>query len=112
VSEPTARKHLNSLADVGRANAIEKNSGVRYKRSPTTIAMRRISAIHREHTKVEIQATIEKLEGELADLRDCYGVSEVEALVAVADDDDRWADVARWREIEDNLTIARGALSL
>lgn len=112
VSEPTARKYLSSLADVGRIQAIETNNGRTYKRSPRSIAMRRISAIHREHTREEIQDAIASLESELADLQETYGVTDVDALVTDHDDADRWADVARWREIEDNLDIARAALTL
>jgi outer membrane receptor protein involved in Fe transport len=62
--------------------------------------------------KVEIEDAIASFEAELSDLQDTYGLTDVDALVTNHDAEDRWADVARWREIEDNLDIARAALNL
>lgn len=112
VSEPTARKYLTSLADVGRVQSIETSAGRTYKRSPRSIAMRRISAIHREHTREEISDRIQALEAEIADLQETYDVTDVDALVTERADPDRWSDVARWRQIEDDLDVARAALQL
>jgi DNA-binding IclR family transcriptional regulator len=37
VAEPTARRHLKSLAEVGRVAAVSADGGTKYKRSPTTL---------------------------------------------------------------------------
>lgn len=113
VSEPTARKHLDVLAETGRVKPIETDAGRTYMRSPQALAMRRIAAIHREHTSEEIRETIRDLKSELAAFREQYEVSDVDELVVVlGPDDDGWQDVARWRQVEQNLDVAQAALSL
>lgn len=112
VSEPTARKYLTTLADGGHVKQVESENGYKYMRSPQTIATRRVAAIHRQHTKAELQSSIQELQTELSDLEETYEVTDVDALVTDVDDDTRWPDVARWRQIEENLKIARAALHL
>lgn len=113
VSEPTARKYLAALAETGRVKTVGTEAGIRYMRSPQMLAMRRISAIHREHTKSEIRATIKDLKEELRSFRERYDVTDVDelALELEAGDDD-WRDVTRWQQVEQNLEIAQAALSL
>jgi predicted ArsR family transcriptional regulator len=113
VSEPTARKHLSALAETGRVKTIETDSGTRYMRAPQMLAMRRISAIHREHTKSEIRGAIQDLKEELREFRERYDVTDVDELTVTLDSgDDGWEDVARWQQVEQNIEIAQAALSL
>lgn len=113
VSEPTARKHLNVLAETGRVKTIETDAGRTYMRSPQTLALRRIAAIHREHTKDEIRETIRDLKAELAEFREEYDVNTVDELAIALDAaDDGWRAVTRWRQVEQNLDVAQAALSL
>jgi DNA-binding Lrp family transcriptional regulator len=113
VSDPTARKYLDTMAESGRVRAIETGNGTRYMRSPQAMAMERIASIHREHTRDEIRSAIKRFEEELSALRDTYEVSDVDDLVVSLDaEDDGWADVSRWQRVEENLKITRAALSL
>ena len=113
VAEPTARRHLKSLADVGRVAAISADGGTKYKRSPSTLAMRRISGLHATYSKAELQDAIEDLRGKLEMLRDRHGVSDADDLATELElGDDDWTDVSRWRELEENLDIAKAALNL
>lgn len=113
VSEPTARKHLSTMADAGRVTAIQTESGARYKRSSQAVAMRRIAAIHEAHTKQELREEIRALTEEIAALEDEYGVTDPDALaVELGNDDEGWADLTRWRQANENLDLARAALSL
>jgi DNA-binding transcriptional ArsR family regulator len=113
VAEPTARRHLKSLADVGRVLAVSADGGTKYKRSPTTLAMRRISGLHAHYSKPELQDSIEDLRAKLASLRDEHGVSDADDLATELEHgDDSWSDVSRWRELEENLDIAKAALNL
>lgn len=113
VSEPTARKYLDAMSDAGRAKAIRTDAATQYMRSPTVIAMRRIAAIHREHAKAEVRSAVEDLRDELKQLRDDHGVADVDDLaLELAAGDDGWQDVARWRQLEENLEIAQAALAL
>jgi DNA-binding transcriptional ArsR family regulator len=113
VSEPTARKHLSALTETGRVKAVTTDSGTRYMRSPQMLAMRRISAIHREHTKSEIRDAIHDLKEELGNFREQYNVTDVDELALELDPgEEGWQDVARWKQVEQNLKIAQAALSL
>ena len=113
VSEPTARKYLSMLAETGRVKAINTESETRYMRAPQMLAMKRIAAIHREHTKTEIRNTIRDLKIELNDFQEQYNVATVDELtLELEPDDDGWRDITRWQQIEENLEIAQAALSL
>lgn len=113
VSEPTARKHLSAMAEVGRITAVQTENGTRYKRSPQAMAMRRIAAIHETHTKQELHEEIRALTEEITALQEAYGVTDVDALaVELEAGDEGWEDLARWRQASENLDVARAALSL
>jgi len=68
VSPPTARKYLSTMAEDGRVKRIDTDTGSQYMRAPQALAMRRIAAIHREHTKDEIRDSIRELKEERANL--------------------------------------------
>jgi hypothetical protein len=113
VSEPTARKYLSMLAETGRVKAINTESETRYMRAPQMLAMKRIAAIHREHTKTEIRNTIRDLKTELNNFQKQYDVATVDELtLELEPGDDGWRDITRWQQIEENLEIAQAALSL
>lgn len=113
VSEPTARKYLSILAETGRVKIINTESGTRYMRAPQMLAMKRIAAIHREHTKSEIRDTIRDLKTEVNNFREQYEVTDVDELtLELEPGDDGWRDITRWQQIEQNLEIVQAALSL
>jgi len=113
VSEPTARKYLSTMADVGRVKRISTDSGATYMRAPQMLAMRRIAAIHREHTKDEIRDAIKDLKEQRTSIQKTHGADTVDELTLDLEaGDDGWEDVARWRQIEQNLEIAQAALAL
>ena len=113
VSPPTARKYLSTMAEDGRVKRIDTDTGSQYMRAPQALAMRRIAAIHREHTKDEIRDSIRELKEERANLTETYEVGTIDELtLALEAGDEGWKDVARWRQIEQNLEIAQAALAL
>jgi DNA-binding transcriptional ArsR family regulator len=113
VSEPTARKHLSSFAEVGRAESVPTEQGTKYKRSAQSVAMSRIAAIHREYTKRELTDSIERLRDRIAALREEYDANDPDDLaVELESGDEGWQAVARWRSLEENLDVAKAALSL
>ena len=113
VSEPTARKYLSTFAEVGRAEEVSAEQGTQYKRSAQSVAMRRIAAIHREYSKRELTDAIERLRDQIASLRDEYGANDPDDLAyELESGDEGWRAVARWRTLEENLDIAKAALSL
>lgn len=113
VSEPTARKHLSTFVEVGRAEAVPAEQGTRYKRSRQSVAMSRIAAIHREYSKRELTDSIERLRDQIASFRDEYGANDPDDLAfELESGDEGWQAVARWRSLEENLDVAKAALSL
>ncbi|WP_128477275.1 DUF7342 family protein [Halorussus pelagicus] len=113
VSEPTARDHLSTLAEIGQAETVPAEQGTKYKRSAQSVAVRRIASIHRESSKPELTDAIERLRDQIADLREEYGANDPDDLAYELDSgDEGWQDLARWRTLEENLDIAKAALSL
>lgn len=113
VSEPTARQHLTALAEVGRIEAVAADQGTKYMRSPSTLAMRRISGLHQQYSKTDLQNGIETLRAKLQALREKHGVNDADDLATTLEaGSDDWTDVSRWRSLEENLDIAKAALSL
>ncbi|OYR59202.1 hypothetical protein DJ83_13305 [Halorubrum ezzemoulense] len=77
------------------------------------LAMKRIAAIHREHSKSEIRDSIRDLKTELNSFQEQYDVADVDELtLELEPGDDGWQDITRWQQIEQNLEIAQAALSL
>lgn len=113
VAEPTARRHLQSLAAVGRVATVSANGGTKYRRSPSSLAMRRIAGLHSHYSKEELQDAIGDLREQLATLRETHGVSDADDLATELEfGDDSWTDVSRMRDLEENLDIAKAALHL
>lgn len=113
VSEPTARKHLETLAETGFAEAVATGRGTRYKRSRQTVAMQRISDIHRELSREELTAGIKDLRARIREYQDEHGASDPDDLAfQLESDDEGWDAVAAWRAAENDLEIAKAALAL
>lgn len=113
MSEPTARKHLSTFVEAGRAEAVPADQGVRYKRSAGSVAMRGIASIHPEYSKRELTDAIRRLRDRIAALRDEHGATSPDDLAYELDaGDEGWQAVARWRALEENLDVAKAALSL
>ena len=114
VSEPSARKHLQTLAEAGLAERDDIGRGTRYKRSRETVAMGRIRELHAELTKAELVEGIRDLKSQLESFREEYDATDPDdlALELEADDGEGWNAISRWRALEENLKIAQAALSL
>lgn len=114
VSEPTARKHLQVLADAGLAETVDTSRGTRYKRSRQTVAMRRISELHRQLSREELATGIKDLRADIRTYQDEYDATDPDdlALRIESDDADAWTAVADWRALERNLDVAQAALAL
>jgi len=113
VAEPTARRHLESLAEAGRVTTLPVDGGTKYRRSPGALAMRRIATLHARYSKTELQEAIADLREKLATLREKHGVSDADDLATELETGgDCWTDVSRMRTLEENLDIAKAALNL
>lgn len=98
VSEPTARKKLNELADEGTVLAASTNSGRVYRRDPDWYRIRRIRDLAQK-PQTALETTLRRLDGEIEDYREKYGVDDPEELI-LSDgplDDETWEDISHWR---------------
>lgn len=112
VSEPTARKHLDELSELGVAEAHRDDRATRYRRSEEHVLNRRIREIRESHTHEELADGIREMKRELADIRARHDAESPEELAVALDaDDDAWSDVTRWRTTRKNLAIAQAALT-
>lgn len=113
VSEPSARKHLRSLAEAGFADTETAGQGTRYKRSRETIAMQRIKELQSELSREELVAGIQDLKSRIGSYQEQYDVTDPDDLALELDpDDDGWTTISTWRAIETDLDLAQAALSL
>ena len=114
VSEPTARKHLETLAEAGFAESVATGRGTRYKRSRQTVAMQRISDIHRELSREELAAGIKDLRTRIREYQEEYDASDPDDLAyqLESDVDEGWDVVSAWRAAANDLEIAKAALAL
>lgn len=114
VSEPTARKHLGILAAEGVAETVETGHGTRYKRSRQSVAVQRISDLHKRMSREELTSAIEDLRGRIRRYQEEYDATDPDdlALQLESDDSEAWAVVPEWRAVETDLRIAQAALAL
>ncbi|QIO24249.1 winged helix-turn-helix domain-containing protein [Haloarcula sp. JP-L23] len=113
VSEPSARKHLRTLADSGFAATENTGQGTRFKRSSESIAMERIKELHTELTRDELITGIQSLKSQIQAYQDEYDVTNPDDLALELEPaDDGWEIISQWQAIEENLDLAQAALSL
>lgn len=113
VSEPSARKHLQALAETGFAATDSSGHGTRYKRSREALAVGRIRDLHAELDREELVDGIQRLKSQIQSYQERHGVTDPDALALELDaDDDGWEDISAWRAATENLDIAQAALSL
>lgn len=115
VSEPTARTHLKRLVDSGFAEAVETNRGTQYKRSRQAIATSRIAELHRELSRDELVAGIQRLRQRITDLAERFGATGPDDLAVQIEDgnaEEAWDAVAEWRSLAEHLDVATAALAL
>lgn len=113
VSEPTARKHLQVLAEAGIADTSTTGRGTQYKRSRRTVAMRRISDLHTQLSREELADGIRDLRERVRTYQAEYDATDPDDLaLQLGSDDAEWTVVAEWRALEKNLDVAQAALAL
>ncbi|WP_058365598.1 DUF7342 family protein [Haloparvum sedimenti] len=114
VSEPTARTHLETLADTGVATAVPTGRGTKYVRSRESLAMERVRDLHERLSREELTAGIRDVRDRLAayaDRHDAAGPDDL-ALRLSGDDEAGWTAVSDWRALERDLAVAQAALAL
>ncbi len=114
VSEPTARKHLSALVEIGTATAHENGSATQYARNEDLRLYQRIRDLATEHNRDELLATIQQMNRQLQNFEDEYDAASPEEVATRVDRDsssETWADISEWQTTERNLHIANAALN-
>lgn len=114
VSEPTARKHLKSLVEVGRATTSQESDATRYARDEDTLLYQRIRELATEHSRDELIDSIQEMKHRIGEFEEEYDAASPEDLatsLGSADPDDAWKAVSEWQTTERNLHIAQAALN-
>lgn len=108
VSEPTARTHLTTLTESGRAVLRETGSEARFKRDSDRKRLERVQRLADDHSRAELERAVERLQTRLEAFEAEYGVASPDELVERGDEegpDDR----SQWRSTRRNLAFAKAA---
>lgn len=113
VSETTARKHLNRLADLGAAATTREGRTTLYERDEEHHIIQRVQDLQREHTRQELLDGIREMKSTIREYRNTYDVDSPEelALDLETDESDPWNAVSEWEGTRRNLALAETALS-
>lgn len=114
VSEPTARKHLKSLVEVGTAAATEESGATKYARNEDTLLYQRIRELSTEHSRDELIKSVQEMKSRIKDFEDQYDAASPEDLATSLGSDaseDAWEAVSEWQTTERNLHIAQAAIN-
>ncbi|ELZ44913.1 hypothetical protein C464_12915 [Halorubrum coriense DSM 10284] len=114
VSEPTARKHLNSLVDIGTATAVEEGTGTKYTRNEDTLLYQRIRDLSTNHSRETLLENVQTMKQQIRDFEDTYDAVSPEELATSLETnppDGAWEAVAAWQTTERNLHIAQAAIN-
>jgi DNA-binding transcriptional ArsR family regulator len=114
VSEPTARKHLKSLVEVGTATATEEAGATTYARNEDTLLYRRIRTLATEHTRDELLESVQGMKRRINEFETEYDAASPEDLATSLENDapdGAWEAVSEWQTVERNLHIAQAAIN-
>jgi hypothetical protein len=113
VSEPTARKHLETLVTSGHASTRAMGNATLYRRNPDRRRLERIQHLADEHTMAELESSIRDMKTRIQSFENEYDATGPEELVQELDpdDDQGWDDVSRWKTTRHSLAFAKTALS-
>lgn len=111
VSEPTARKKLNELADEGSVLAESTDNGRVYQRDPDWYRIKRIRELAQK-PQTTLETTLQRLEQEIEGHKEKYGEESPEELI-LSDaplDGEAWEDISHWRTASVDRKYLRSAL--
>lgn len=113
VSEPTARRHCNTLVKTGFADTEQNGQTTLYKRDPDRVLMTRIQELREETDRDDLFKGIEQMKAEIRRYEEQYDALSPEELAREldTDDPDGWKDLTAWKTARQNLAIAQAALA-
>lgn len=114
VSEPTARKHLNSLVEIGMATAIEDGTATTYTRNEDTLLYQRVRELSADHSRETLIESVQTMKQRISDFEETYDVVSPEELATSLDGNspaEAWEAVSEWQTTERNLHIVQAAIN-
>lgn len=98
VSDPTARDKLDSLVEENLVTADSGENGTVYQRDPDWYRVQRVRSLAEQPQKT-IEAVLRRVDEEVEEYEETYGVDSPEDLLLDGDDldDEAWRDVSEWR---------------
>lgn len=123
VSEKTARKHLNTLADDGFVSTQPGDHGATlYSRSSESLVVEQATDILEQLSVAELRERVSELRSTIRDFQEKYDAESPEELSVKAadetlttqsvDHDQVDADLLEWKTTRRNLAFANAALSI
>nr|WP_253739144.1 transcriptional regulator [Halohasta salina] len=123
MSEKTARKHLNTLADEGFVTAQPGDHGATlYARSSESLVVEQATDILDELSVAELRDRVSELRSTLREFQETYDAESPEELAVQAadetlnsqsvDHEQVDADLLEWKTTRRNLAFANAALSI
>ncbi|QZP39438.1 DUF7342 family protein [Halobaculum magnesiiphilum] len=114
VSEPTARKHLKSLVEIGTASATEEEGATRYRRNEDTVLYRRIRELATERSRQELIESVHDMKRRIGEFEETYDAASPEDLATSLEPgatECAWEAVSEWQTTERNLHITQAAIN-
>lgn len=114
MSEPTARKYLKSLVEVGTAAATEESDATKYARNEDTLLYQRIRDLATDHSREELIERVQGMKCRIKDFEEEYDAASPEDLAtSLGSDapDGAWEAVSEWQTTERNLHITQAAIN-
>lgn len=112
VSEPTARRHLETLVSTGFAETEQDGRTTLYKRDEDRVLMTHIRDLRDRATREELLDSIERMKSDIGEYEREYGAISPEELArSLPGGSEGWDDVSAWRTTRRNLAIAQATLA-
>lgn len=113
VSEPTARRHLESLVSTGFAATERDGRTTHYRRDEDHVLQTRIRELRDRADREEIVDGIRRMKERLRELEEQYDAASPGELARQlpTDASEEWEDVTEWRTTRTNLAVAQAALA-
>lgn len=113
VSEPTARRHLDTLVTTGFAATAQDGRTTMYRRDEDRVLTTRIRELRTETNREDLLDGIKRMKAEIRDYVEQYDAVSPEELARQLPTEtrDEWEDVTAWKTTRQNLAIAQAALA-
>lgn len=112
VSEPTARRHLETLVSTGFAETEQDGRTTLYRRNEDRVLMTQIRDLRERASREELLDAIREMKAEIREYEAEYDALSPEELArSLPGNGEGWDDVSAWKTTRRNLAIAQATLA-